>query len=134
MKIETQKQLEALIGQTYMHALYIAIAAIVVAYVVANLIKWQGGRTDNSHIKRRIWFIIIGMLAAIIFLFTNQWTVVYRNYIPTESLHARFIQATVWASLSIIAVYGIVSVLTMFLMRGTKWGSKWGSILGKSEK
>ncbi|MDR2626448.1 MAG: hypothetical protein LBC40_00245, partial [Dysgonamonadaceae bacterium] len=66
-KIETLKQVQALIGETYMYAIIIAIAAVILAFVIAQLIKWGGGKYDASHIKRRVWFIIVGAATAVAF-------------------------------------------------------------------
>jgi Na+/H+-dicarboxylate symporter len=127
-KIETIKQLDALIGNTYVYAIIIAIAAIVLAFVIASLIKWGGGRNDASHIKRRVWFIIVAILAPIGFFLYNALYV--SNYITKAPLQAKFSTASILAASVVLAVYVVLGIITMFIMRR----SKWGSILGKSKK
>jgi len=69
--IETHIQLDALIGETYIYAIIIAIAALVLAFVIANLIKYGGGKSDTSHLKRHVWYIIVGILTPIEFFLFN---------------------------------------------------------------
>ena len=127
-KIETLKQLEALTGTTYMYAVIIAVAALVLAFIIANIIKFQGGKNATDHIKRRIWYIIIGMVAPIVFFLYNSLYVA--NFITKAPLQAKFSTANVLATLAVLGVYVVVGIVTMLIMRS----SKWGSILGKSKK
>ncbi len=127
-KIETIKQIEALIGETYMYAAIIAIAALVLAFIIANVIKYKGGKNSTDHIKRRVWYIIIGIAAPIAFFLYNTFYV--SSFIAKAPLKAQFSTANIFATLEVLGIYVIVGVLTMLLMRS----SKWGSILGKSKK
>ena len=125
--IETPRQLEALIGETYIYALIIAIVALVLAFVIANLIKWGGGKSDTSHVKRRVWYIIVGILAPIAFFLYN--TLYVSGYISKAPLLATFKTANMLATLALLGVYVVIGIVTMFILRR----SKWGSILGKSK-
>ena len=127
-KIETLKQVQALIGDTYMYAAIIAIVALALAFIIANLIKYSGGRNATDHIKRRVWYIIIGVIAPIVFFLYNALYV--SEYITKAPLKAQFSTANIVATLEVLGIYVAVGILTMLLMRSTKWGS----ILGKSKK
>ena len=127
-KIETLKQVQALIGETYMYAVIVAIAAIVLAFLVANIIKWGGGRNDISHIKRRIWYIMIGVAAPIAFFLYNALYV--SSFITKLPLKSEFSTSNILATLVIFGIYVIIGILTMLIMRR----SKWGSIIGRSKK
>ena len=127
-KIETLKQVQALIGDTYMYAVIAAVAAVVLAFVIANLIKWGGGKFDNSHVKRRVWYIITGVVAIIAFYLYNALYV--SNFITKAPLKAQFSTANIIATLVVLGVYAATGIVTMLLLRR----SKWGSILGKSKK
>jgi Na+/H+-dicarboxylate symporter len=127
-KIETIKQLDALIGTTYVYAVIIAIAAIVVAFIIANIVKYQGGKNPTDHITRRIWYIIVALLAPIAFFLYN--TLYVSNFITKAPLQAKFSTANILATLAVLGVYIVVGILTMLAFRR----SKWGSILGKSKK
>ena len=127
-KIEALKEVHALIGETYIYAVIIGIIALVLAFIIANAVKWQGGKNPKDHIKRRVWFIIIGLVSPIGFFLYNVLYV--SSYIIKAPLQAKFATANIMATLGVICVYVIVGILTMLLMRS----SKWGSILGKSKK
>jgi hypothetical protein len=127
-KIETLKQVQALIGETYMYAVILAIVALALAFIIANLIKWGGGKNDSSHIKRRIWFIIAGIVVPVAFFLYNSLFV--SDYIIKMPLKAQFSTANILATLSLLGTYAVLGLITMFILRR----SKWGSILGKSKK
>jgi Na+/H+-dicarboxylate symporter len=124
-KIETLKEVQALIGETYMYAVIAAIVAVVLAYIIANLIKWGGGKRDSSHIKRRVWFIIVGIAAPIGFFLYNALYV--SNYITKAPLQAKFSTSNILTTLVLLGVYVVLGIVTMLIFRR----SKWGSILGK---
>lgn len=124
-KIETLKQVQALIGETYMYAAIIAIGALILAFTIANIIKYSGGKNSNDHIKRRIWCIVIGILAPISFFLYNVLHV--SSYIAKAPLQAQFSKANIWSTFEVLCIYVVFGVLTMLIMRR----SKWGSILGK---
>jgi len=127
-KIETIKEIEALIGETYMYAVIVAVAAVVLAFIIANAIKWGGGKFDTSHIKRRVWYIIIGIIAPIAFFLFNAFYV--SSFITKAPLQASFSNANILATLALLGVYAALGIITMLILRR----SKWGSILGKSKK
>jgi uncharacterized membrane protein YcgQ (UPF0703/DUF1980 family) len=127
-KIDKLKELEALISNTYMYAIIIAIVALVIAYIAVNLIKYRGGKHSNDHIKRRVWYIIIGIFTAISFFMYNN--LIVSSSIAKAPLQAKFSTANILATLSVLGIYGIVGIVTMLIMRS----SKWGSILGKTKK
>jgi hypothetical protein len=124
-KIETLKQVQALIGETYMYAVIIAVAAVVLAFIIAQLIKWGGGKRDTSHIKRRVWFIIVGIMAPVAFFLYNALYV--GSFITKAPLQAKFSTANILAALTLLGVYVVLGIVTMLILRR----SKWGSILGK---
>jgi uncharacterized membrane protein len=127
-KIEALKQVQALIGETYTYAVIVAVAAVVLAFIIANVIKWGGGKFDTSHIKRRVWYVIIGIITAIAFFLYNNLYV--SGYITKAPLQAKFSTANIVATFIVVGVYVVLGLITMFILRR----SKWGSILGKSKK
>lgn len=127
-KIENLKQLNALIGSTYIHAVIFAVIALLIAFVIAIMIKYQGGKNARDHVKRRVWFIIIGILSFIIFFLYNSFYVV--PLISKAPLQAKFLTAMSCATLVVLVIYALVGIVTMKIWRR----SKWGSILGKPKK
>jgi hypothetical protein len=127
-KIDTLNQLDALIGQTYIYAIIGAAVALVLAFLIANLIKFEGGKNSRDHIKRRVWYIVIGIVFTFSFYLYNSLYV--SDYITKSSLQAKFSTANLFSTLVLLGIYIGVGLLTMVLIRS----SKWGSILGKSKK
>ena len=126
--IETLKQLEALVGTTYMYAFIVAVVAVVLVFMIANLVKYAGGKNSTDHIKRRVWYIIIGLIAPIAFFLYNALYV--SSFIVKAPLQAKFSTANIFATLVVLGIYVVLGIITMLIMRR----SKWGSILGKSKK
>ena len=124
--IESKKELEALISNTYFSSFAFAAVAILIAIVVATLIKWQG-HPDNSYKTRRIWWIIIGVVVPIAFWAINYFYV--GTFIQKASWSADFLKANIIATLIGLVCYFLVSIITMLIFRS----SKWGSILGKTK-
>jgi hypothetical protein len=127
-KIEALKQVQALIGETYMYAVIVALVAVILAFIIASLIKYDGGRSSSDHIKRRAWYIVTGIAAPIAFFLYN--TLYVSNYITKAPLQAKFSTANLLATLMVLGIYVVLGIVTMLIMRR----SKWGSILGKSKK
>jgi hypothetical protein len=125
--IQTLPEVQALINETYMYAVIISIVAVVLAFFIAKAINW-GGKNDTSHIKRRIWYIITGIVAAVLFFLYNALYV--SPYITRAPLLAQFSTANILATLVLLGIYAVLGIITMLIMRQ----SKWGSILGKSKK
>jgi len=118
---ESIKQVDTLIGETYLYAVFVAIIALAVAYVIARLIKWKGGKNDSSPLKRRIWFIGIGLFAAIYFFLYN--IMVVSDKITKDPLEDKFRISNIIATLSILGIYIILGGITMLIFRRSKWGS-----------
>lgn len=126
--IDTLKQLDALIGQTYIYAIIVAAVSLALAFLIANLIKFEGGKNSRDHIKRRIWYIVLGIVFIFSFYLYNSLYV--SEYITKSSLHAKFSTTNLFSTFVLLGIYVVAGLLTMLLIRS----SKWGSILGKSKK
>lgn len=59
-RITTLPQLEALQNSTMIYAVITALVALLLAFLISLMIKYQGG-LDKSYITRRIWFIVVGV-------------------------------------------------------------------------
>jgi H+/Cl- antiporter ClcA len=127
-KIDTLNHLDALIGQTYIYAIIAAFIGLALAFLVANLINFEGGKNSRDHIKRRIWYIILGIVFIFAFYLYNALYV--SDYIAKASLQAKFSTNNLLSTLVLLSIYVISGLLTMMLFRS----SKWRSILGKSNK
>ena len=124
-QIATLTQLHDLQNSTWIYAVVVCAIAIIIAYLVSNKIAWQGGN-DRSYIKRRVWWVIIGLVASVAFWVYNDLVNVPR--ITNMGFRHMYSQTNLFCLLSILIGYFFISLLLMqFLFRNAKFGS----ILGK---
>lgn len=57
--IKTAPALQQAILSTYIYDIIIAVAFVLVLVLVANLIKWNGGKNDSSGHTRRVWYFVL---------------------------------------------------------------------------
>lgn len=124
-QIATLTQLHDLQNSTWIYAVVVCAIAIIIAYMVSNMIAWQGGN-DRSYIRRRVWWVIIGLVASIGFWVYNDLVNVPR--ITNMGFRHMYSQTNLFCLFSILIGYFFISLLLMqFLFRKAKFGS----ILGK---
>lgn len=120
-------QLQQLMNSTMIYAVIVGLVAVILSLAVANMFPWEGGN-DKSYVKRRIAFVIIGIIAILGFWLYNDLVVVenirnagFQNMFKACNLKCIFIN---------LGVYIVASGILMFTFRH----SKFGSILGKEKK
>ena len=124
-QIATLTQLHDLQNSTWIYAVVVCAIAIIIAYLVSNMIAWQGGN-DRSYIKRRVWCVIIGLVASIGFWVYNDLVNVPR--ITNIGFRHMYSQTNLFCLFLVLIGYFFISLLLMqFLFRNAKFGS----ILGK---
>lgn len=123
-KITTITQLEALQSHTMVYAGIVCLIAIGVAFLISLIIPYKGG-IDRSYIKRRIAYVIVGVVTAIVFFLYNELYVM--NFIMNAGFQTEFATTNLQCLGITIGGYIIVGLVIMFAFRH----SKFGSILGK---
>ena len=124
-QIDTLTQLHDLQNSTWIYAVVVCAIAILMVYLVSNMIAWQGGN-DRSYIKRRVWWVIIGLVASIGFWVYNDLVNVPR--IINIGFRHMYSQTNLFCLFLVLIGYFLISLLLMlFLFRKAKFGS----ILGK---
>ena len=120
-------QLQQLMNSSMIYAVIVGLVAVIISLAVANMFPWEGGN-DKSYVKRRIAFVIIGLIAILGFWLYNDLVVVgniknagFQNMFKACNLKCIFIN---------LGVYVVASGILMFTFRH----SKFGSILGKEKK
>ena len=124
-QIATLNQLQDLQSSTWIYAFAVCIIAIAIAYFVSNMIAWQGGN-DKSYIKRRVWWIIIGIVAGLGFWIYNDVTNVHR--IVNVGFKHMYSQTNLMCLFVVLFGYYLISLLIMATLFRK---AKFGSILGK---
>lgn len=125
--ITTLPQLNQLMNSTMIYAVAVGFIAFLVALIFANIFPWEGGN-DRSYIKRRIAFVVIGIVAVLSFWMYNDLVVV--DHIRNAGFQNMFKACNLKCIGINFGVYIIVSAIIMKLFRH----SKFGSILGKEKK
>lgn len=122
--INTLQQLQALQGETYVYAAIVACVIFLIAFLISEMIPWQGGK-DRSYVKRRIVLIVCVILGSLGFWVYNQTYVM--SHIKKVAFQNQF-STTNFACLAITFLGSIViSIIVMLCFRH----SKFGSILGR---
>jgi hypothetical protein len=64
------RDVPALINQTYIIAFIFVLAFVLLAVIISNLIKFEGGTTPKDPAKRRLWFwILAGLLPVSLYIY-----------------------------------------------------------------
>lgn len=124
-QIATLSQLQDLQNSTWIYAIAVCFIAIAIAYLVSNMIAWQGGN-DKSYVKRRVWWVIIGFVAGLGFWIYNDVVNVHR--IVNVGFKHMYSQTNLLCLLVVLLVYFGISLLIMATLFRK---AKFGSILGK---
>ena len=124
-QIATLSQLQDLQNSTWIYAIAVCFIAIAIAYLVSNMIAWQGGN-DKSYIKRRVWWVIIGFVAGLGFWIYNDVVNVHR--IVNVGFKHMYSQTNLLCLFVVLLGYFGISLLIMTTLFRK---AKFGSILGK---
>ena len=124
-QIATLSQLHDLQNSTWIYAIAVCFIAIAIAYLVSNMIAWQGGN-DKSYIKRRVLWVIIGFVAGLGFWIYNDVVNVHR--IVNVGFKHMYSQTNLLCLFVVLLGYFGISLLIMATLFRK---AKFGSILGK---
>ena len=124
-QIATLSQLHDLQNSTWIYAIAVCFIAIGIAYLVSNMIAWQGGN-DKSYVKRRVWWVIIGFVAGLGFWIYNDVVNVHR--IVNVGFKHMYSQTNLLCLFVVLLGYFGISLLIMATLFRK---AKFGSILGK---
>ena len=124
-QIATLSQLHDLQNSTWIYAIAVCFIAIAIAYLVSNIIAWQGGN-DKSYVKRRVWWVIIGCVAGLGFCIYNDVVIVDR--IANVGFKHMYSQTNLLCLFAVLLGYFGISLLIMTTLFRQ---AKFGSILGK---
>lgn len=124
-QIATLSQLQDLQNSTWIYAIAVCFIAIAIAYLVSNMIAWQGGN-DKSYVKRRVWWVIIGFVAGLGFWIYNDVVNVHR--IVNVGFKHMYSQTNLLCLFAVLLGYFGISLLIMATLFRK---AKFGSILGK---
>ena len=73
-------QLQQLMNSAMIYAVIVGLVAVIISLAVANMFPWEGGY-DKSYVKRRIAFVIIGLIAILGFWLYNDLVEIGRAHV-----------------------------------------------------
>ena len=126
MRITTLPALQSLQDETMVYAAIIGAVALALSILVASLVAYKG-RDDRSYITRRIWYVIIGLVAAAGFYVYND--LVVKPDITNAGWQSMFSDTNLICIGINLGVYIVGGIILMFVFRHKKFGS----ILGKEK-
>ena len=120
MKYTTLPAVRSLQDETIVYAVMIGLIAILLAILVAFLIPYKGA-PDRSYILRRIWFVVIGVLAVLgFFIYNDQFVKPNINNVGWQEMFS----GTNFKCIFINAgVYIVVGIILMFVFKHKKFGT-----------
>ena len=72
--IRTLPQIQQAQADAWVYGAIVAILALAVAILISSLINWRSDRKD--YITRRIWFVVIGIVASLGYWLYNMQVIV----------------------------------------------------------
>ena len=126
MRITTLPALQSLQDETMVYAAIVGAVALGLSFLVASLVAYKGG-DDRSYITRRIWYVIIGLVAAAGFYVYND--LVVKPDITNAGWQSMFSDTNLSCIGINLGVYIVGGIILMFVFRHKKFGS----ILGKEK-
>ena len=126
-KITTLPQLQALQENTMIYAVVVFLVAILIAFLISLMIPYKGG-IDKSYIKRRVAYIIVGIVVCLAFYLYND--IYVKGFIMNAGFKTMFVKTNLQCLGITIGGYIVTGLALMFAFRH----SKFGSILGKGKE
>ena len=123
--IRTLPQIQQAQADAWVYGAIVAILALAVAILISSLINWRSDRKD--YITRRIWFVVIGIVASFGYWLYNMQVIV--PTIQNAGFQNMFKETNLYVLLASAGGYFIVGILLMLCFRN----SKLGSILGRKK-
>lgn len=123
LAINTKTALTDALVSNYIMAGCVAVAAIILLVLIANMIPWQTGTKDTSGTTRRVvWFILAG--ATLMVQAALSWVMFYSD-ITKKALESQFFPHVFISAAAACAVYVIV---TLIIIKTQSTRSKLASI------
>lgn len=118
--VTTMPQLKSLQSSALMYAAIVALGALLIAFIIATLIPYKGGK-DNSYVARRIVYIVTAIVAiAGYFLFNHLYV---RPCIKNAGFASQFDTTNLIGVGIIFGAYVIIGLLIALCFRRSKFAT-----------
>lgn len=118
--VKTPAQLDALSVQTYIFGAIIGAVILLVAAMISNAIKFEGGSKPKDPGKRRSWFWILMIISFAVFFLYNMFTV---SSTIAPNLQSKFMTTNLIGSLIAFVVYFILGFIISKVFSTGKLGN-----------
>ncbi len=118
--IRNPRQLEELANETYMFAAITAVVFVGLSWIIANLIKWEGGKDPKDAGKRRAEFFILWFIAGASFFLYNMFVVSDK---VAPNLQSKFSQVNYISTAIVFVIYLLLGFILSKLMKNSKYGT-----------
>lgn len=118
--VRNQHQLTALAIQTYILGVITGVVFIIIAAIIANSIKFEGGANAKDPAKRRLWFWILLFVCFSSFFLYNLFFVAIR---VQSNLQNRFITANITGSVIALVTYFVLGFILSKMFSTSKIGN-----------
>jgi len=118
--IKTPAQLSSLSIQTYILGAILGVVLLLIAAIIATMIDYIGGSSDEDSKKRRFWFWVLFSLSFIGFFLYNMF-IVSKTIAP--NLESKFMITNIIGSIIATVVYLILGIILSKIFSKGKLGS-----------
>lgn len=118
--VKTPAQLDALSIQTYILGAVVGIVFLLIAVLIANAIKFEGGSNPRDPAKRKLWFWILLFLSFVGFFLFNMF-IVAKTVAP--NLQAKFMTTNIIGSVIALSIYFILGFILSKIFKNGKVGN-----------
>lgn len=118
--VTTMPQLKSLQNSALMYAGIVALAALLLAFIIATLIPYKGGK-DNSYVARRIVYIVTAIVAIVGYFLFNALYV--SEAIKNAGFKAQYQTTNITGCAIILGAYVILGLLIALCFRRSKFAT-----------
>jgi len=122
--VKTPSQLDSLSMQTYIFGAVVGIVFLLIAIIIANAIKYEGGSNPSDPGKRRLWFWVLLFLSFATYFLYNMF-IVSKTIAP--NLQSKFMTTNIIGSVIALITYFIAGFILSKMFSTGKLGSWFSS-------
>lgn len=121
-KYSTLPQIEGLITNTYVFALIAALIFLAISMLISRSVAYEGGKNPQDAKKRRLWFIITGVVGLVAFFCYNNFYV-SGLIAPVPTFIDKFFMHTAISSGVYAVLYFLLGFVASKLLKNKKFGT-----------
>jgi uncharacterized membrane protein len=120
-KIRNIRELESLQSETYVLAFITLLIFLLLAFIISQSIAYEGGKNPQDAVKRRWWFVGLGLVSFIVFFAYNYFYV--KETIINAALQSKFTDTNIAASILVLVGYFLLGFILSKILSTNKFGT-----------